>query len=196
MLAAFLFMRLGNDRLITRAKAPPPNPLAVLGRFFARPRPVAAWFFATIRSGGWWAHGVYLTIFAVQAGMGDQIGGTLQSITNVALFLSPVMLRWMQARPVCHAARTGFSMAATLFLLAVLPFLMAVKPSEQTEMSPICSSSRDLSGILTPGIAWAALLVAPISGIFTVAARAPFGAFPIAGRRHPRLGTSRIAPAE
>ena len=31
-----------------------------------------------------------------------------------------------------------------------MPFLMAVKPSERTEMSAVYSSFRDVSGILTP----------------------------------------------
>ncbi|MEZ5715843.1 MAG: MFS transporter [Paracoccaceae bacterium] len=213
MLGLFLYLRLGNGRLITRAKAPPPNPLAFLGRFFAQPRLVAGWLFAVIRSCGWWAYVVYLPIFAVQAGMGDHVGGTLLSITNGSLFLSPLMLRWMQKRSVRHAVRTGFAMATALFLLAGLtaqippltagllfcgslflilldisaglPFLMAVKPSERTEMSAIYSSFRDVSGILTPGIAWAVLLVAPVSGIFTATAGALFGAFLIAGRLHP-----------
>ena len=45
-----------------------------------------------------------------------------------------------------------------------LPFLMAVKPSERTEMAAVYSSFRDVSGILTPGVAWLVLLVAPASG--------------------------------
>ena len=221
MLAAFLYMRLGNGKLITRARAPAPNPLAFIPRFIAQPRLVAGWLFAVIRSCGWWAYVVYLPIFAVEVGLGDHIGGTLLSITNGALFLSPVMLRWMQARSVRHAVRTGFAAAALLFFAAGvsaqlppltaallfagsfflilldvsagLPFLMAVKPSERTEMSAIYSSFRDVSGILTPGAAWAVLLVAPVSGIFTASAVALFGAFLIAGRLHPRLGARRQA---
>ena len=142
-------------------------------------------------------------------------------LVHGALFLSPVMLRWMQARSVRHAVRTGFAAAALLFFAAGvsaqlppltaallfagsfflilldvsagLPFLMAVKPSERTEMSAIYSSFRDVSGILTPGAAWAVLLVAPVSGIFTASAVALFGAFLIAGRLHPRLGARRQA---
>lgn len=201
---------------------PPPNPLAFLGRFFVQPRLVAGWLFAVIRSCGWWAYVVYLPIFAVENGLGTGLGGLLLSITNGALFLSPLMLRWMQARSVRHAVRMGFSVSALLFLLgglsahippltaallfvgslflilldisAGLPFLMAVKPSERTEMSAIYSSFRDVSGILTPGAAWAVLLFAPVSGIFTAAAAALFSAFLVAGRLHPRLGTHRIAP--
>lgn len=224
MLGVFLYMRLGNGKLITRAKRPPPNPVAFLGRFFEQPRLIAGWLFAVIRSCGWWAYVVYLPIFAVENGLGDQLGGTLLSITNAALFLSPVMLRWMQAGSIRHSVRTGFMACGLLFcaagfgaglpwatvallfagsfflilldICAGLPFLMAVKPSERTEMSAIYSSFRDVSGIATPGLAWMILLAAPISGIFVAAGMASFVAWGIAGRLHPRLGQARLKAAE
>ena len=60
--------------------------------------------------------------------------------------------------------------ASSFFLIlfdiaAGLPFLMAVTPSERTEMSAVYASFRDVSGILTPGAAWAVLLVAPLPEI-------------------------------
>lgn len=226
MMAAFIYMRFGNGKLITRAKRPPVNPLAFLGRFVVQPRLVSGWLFAVIRSCGWWAYVVYLPIYSVQSGLGSGLGGTLLSITNASLFLSPVMLRWMQARSVRRAVRTGFLASSLLFaaagllsnlpwitvsalfvgsfylilldISAGLPFLMAVKPSERTEMSAIYSSFRDVSGILTPGVAWAVLLVSPVAGIFTATGAALFGAFLIAGRLNPRLGARRhqLEPAE
>lgn len=225
MLAAFAYMRLGNGKLITRARGPAPNPLAYLGRFFAQPRLIAGWLFAVIRSCGWWAYVVYLPIFAVASGMGDQLGGLLLSVTNASLFLAPVLLRWMQARSVRYAVRTGFLTAGSLFFLAGasaaagldwlcvaalftgsfflilldvcagLPFLMAVKPSERTEMSAVYSSYRDVSGILTPGIAWLVLLAATIWGIFAASGALSLAAWGIAGRLHPRLGAQRLHPA-
>ena len=220
MLAAFAYMRMGNGKLIMRARQAPPNPVAFLGRFFAQPRLIAGWLFAVIRSCGWWAYVVYLPIFAVENGLGDRLGGTLLSITNGALFLSPFMLRWMQANSIRHTVRLGFCASAVLFSAAALgsgipvltiallfcaslflilldisaglPFLMAVKPSERTEMSAIYSSYRDVSGILTPGVAWLVLLVAPISGIFGAAGGACLIAWGIAGRLHPNLGRARL----
>jgi MFS family permease len=226
MLVLFLTLRLGNGKLITRARDPALNPLAFLGRFFAQPRLVAGWLFAVIRSCGWWAYVVYLPIFAVERGLGDQLGGVLLSVTNGLLFTSPMMLRWMQRRSVRHAVRTGFFTAGLLLCAAALfqtqpyvtvallfagsgflilldicaglPFLMAVKPSERTEMSAIYSSYRDVSGILTPGLAWGILIALPISGIFGVVGLGMFLAFGIAGRLHPRLGVQRLRfqPAE
>jgi len=72
-----------------------------------------------------------------------------------------------------------------------LPFMMAVKPSERSEMAAVYSSFRDVSGIATPAAAWLILWVAPLSIIF-VASGAAFGAaYGIAGRLHPRLGVLR-----
>ncbi len=220
MLGAFLYLRLGNGKLITRAKGAPVNPLAFLGRFFRQPRLIAGWLFAVIRSCGWWAYIVYLPIFAVENGLGETLGGTILSITNAALFTSPLMLRWMQKHSVRTSVQTGFIACAFLFctasltaatpgvtvallfvgsfflilldICAGLPFLMAVKPSERTEMSAVYSSYRDVSGILTPGVAWLILIAAPISGIFAAAGAASLLAWAIAGRLHPRLGESRL----
>lgn len=222
MLGAFLYLRMGNGKLITRAKRAPTNPVAYLGRFFQQPRLIAGWLFAVIRSCGWWAYVVYLPIFAVENGLGDALGGTLLSVTNAALFLSPAMLRWMQSHSVRYSVRTGFAACAVLFcaasitasvpvytvallfvgsfflilldICAGLPFLMSVKPSERTEMSAVYSSYRDVSGILTPGVAWLILLAAPISGIFAAAGAASLLAWGVAGRLHPRLGESRLKP--
>ncbi len=224
MLAVFLVMRLGNGRLITRAKAPAVNPLAYLGRFFAQPRLVAGWLFAVIRSCGWWVYVVYVPIFAVQNGLGDQVGGAVLSVSNAALFATPLMLRFMRARSIRAAVRLGFAASAVLFAAAALlaqapwlavvslmcgsfflilldvsaglPFLMAVKPSERTEMSAVYSSYRDVSGIVTPGVAWLVLLAAPVAGVFAAGGVALGMAWALAGRLHQRLGVARGARPE
>ena len=221
MLVIFLVMRLGTGRLITKSRQPPANPLAYFGRFVAQPRLVTGWIFAVVRSCGWWVYVVYLPIYAVQNGLGSQLGGIALSITNASLFLSPLMLRFMQRTSVRTAVRTGFLMSGLLFLIAGtpngvpglvvlclmagsfflilldvsagLPFLLAVKPSERTEMSAIYSSFRDFSGIATPGVAWLVLLVAPLSGIFVAGGVGLLLTWVLARRLHPRLGKSRIA---
>ena len=217
----FLYMRLGNGKLITKSRAAPANPFAYFHRFFGQPRLITGWFFAVIRSCGWWVYVVYLPIYAVQNGLGDKLGGIVLSISNGALFLTPFMLRFMQYSSVRTAVRTGFLMAGLLFALAGvpqmvppvaviclmtgsfflilldvcggLPFLLAVKPSERTEMSAIYSSYRDVSGILTPGVAWLVLLVAPISGVFAAGGAGLLATWVLARKLHPRLGKARIA---
>ncbi|MGR3397107.1 MFS transporter [Pseudooceanicola nanhaiensis] len=220
MLAVFLVMRLGNGRLIARSRAPVANPFAYVRRFLAQSRLITGWLFAVIRSCGWWIYVVYLPIFAVQNGLGDRLGGIALSLANGSLFLAPLMLRFMQRTSVRTAVRTGFLASGGLFLLAGLsgdipavavlclmcgavflilldvsaglPFLLAVKPSERTEMSAIYSSYRDVSGILTPGVAWVVLLAAPVSGVFLAGGAALLGAWGLATRLHPRLGQARI----
>lgn len=218
-ISVFWFLRLGNGRLIQRARGPAPNPVAFLGRFFAQPRLIAGWLFAVVRSCGWWGYIVYLPIFAIENGLSDRLGGSLVSITNGFLFVSPLMLRWVQRRSVRIAVRTGFFFAATGFILAALspfavasvtalflasaflvlldvsgglPFLMAVKPSERTEMAAVYSSFRDVSGIMTPGLGAVILLFAPLQGIFAAVGLALLGAYFLAGRLHPMLG---VAPS-
>ncbi|MGV6802830.1 MAG: MFS transporter [Ruegeria sp.] len=221
MLIMFWAMRLGDGKLITKARGQAKNPLAFLPRFFAQPRLVAGYLFAMIRSCGWWIYVVYLPIFAIQNGLGEQLGGILLSATNAMLFAAPLILRWVQGRSLRSAVRVGFAACAVCFLSAAglsgwpvaavsalvlgsvwlivldicagLPFLMAVKPSERTEMSAIYSSYRDVSGILTPGVATLVLLVTPVAGVFAAGGMALMGAWAVAARLHPRLGRPRIA---
>lgn len=219
-IAVFWWLRLGNGKLIQKAKGAAPNPLAFLGRFFAQPRLIAGWLFAVIRSCGWWGYIVYLPIYAIEHGLWEELGGVLVSVTNAFLFITPLMLRWVQRRTVRVAVRTGFFCASFGFLVAAvlpvaelavaslflasaflvlldiaggLPFLMAVKPSERTEMAAVYSSFRDVSGIMTPGIGALILLVAPIQGIFGAVGLALGAMFVLSGRLHPMLG---VTPAE
>lgn len=223
LLVAFWVLRLGNGKQISRAKGPAANPLAYLGRFFAQPRLIAGWLFAVMRSCGWWVYVVYLPIFCIESGLGDKVGGVALSLSNALLFASPLMLRHARAASVRRSVRFAFGMCGALFVGAALvsplpwatvflcmaaavflvlldiigglPFLMAVKPSERTEMSAVYSSFRDVSGILTPGAAWLVLLVAPLPGIFAAAGAGLLTAWAISGRLHPRLGIPREASA-
>ena len=221
LITVFWVMRLGNGKLIVKARAPAPNPLAYLPRFLAQPRLVAGFIFAVVRSCGWWVYVVYLPIYAVQSGLDERLGGVVLSISNGCLFLTPVMRRLVQQHSVRQAVRAGFLggglcfalawlsaelplqtiallMVGSTFLILLditggLPFLMAVKPSERTEMSAVYSSYRDVSGILTPGVAWLVLAVAPLAGVFAATGGGLLVAWAIAGRLHPRLGR---APAK
>jgi MFS family permease len=224
LLTTFWVMRLGNGKVIRRALAPTPNPLAFMPRFLAQPRLIAGWSFAVLRSCGWWVYVVYLPIYAVESGLSQQLGGLVLSITNGFLFLTPFMLRWMRRKNVRYAVQVGFCGASLAFFMAVpfaalpqvaiaflmlgafflivldmcggLPFLMSVKPSERTEMSAIYSTFRDVSGVLTPGVARLVLIVAPLPAVFAATAVGlAIGAL-IAGRLHPRLGVLRLTETE
>ncbi len=219
LLATFWALRLGNGKLITRARAPAPNPLAYLGRFFRQPRLIAGWLFAVLRSSGWWVYVVYLPIFCIEAGLGDQVASVAFSLSNAMLLLAPFMLRWMQRRGLRRAVQISFAACAACFLVAGLgqfwppaavialltgsvflvmldtfgglPFLMSVRPAERTEMSAVYSSFRDVSGIITPGVAWLVLLVAPIPGVFLACAAGLATMTAVASLMHPRMGEKR-----
>jgi hypothetical protein len=219
MLGYLWQLRMGNGKTITRARGPAPNPLAYVGRFIQQPRLVAGWIFAVLRSAAWWVYIVYLPIFCIQNGLGDRVASYAFSVSNLFLFLAPFMLRWMQRMTLRRAVRISFASAGTCFVIAAfggawpplsvlmilvgsfflvmldtfgsLPFLMAVRPAERTEMSAIYTSFRDVSGILTPGVAWLVLLVAPVAGVFAVCGAGLGVAWAIAARLHPRLGRAR-----
>ena len=212
-------LRLGNGRQIARAKAPAPNPLAYLGRFAAQPRLIAGWFFAVMRSCGWWVYIVYLPIFCIEAGLGDRVGALALSLSNALLFTTPLMMRVVRRAGVRRGVRTGFAFAASLFMLGFLlsawpwatvvcimlasvalvsldvcgglPFLMAVRPAERTEMVAVYATFRDASGIATPGVASLILRVAPVAGVFAACGVGLAAGFMVAGRLHPRLGLPR-----
>jgi ACDE family multidrug resistance protein len=219
LLTAFWILRLGNGKQIARARGPALNPLAYLGRFFVQPRLIAGWLFAVMRSCGWWVYVVYLPIFCIESGLGDKVGGISLSITNFLLFSTPILLRLVHRASVRRAVQGAFLYGAVLFISAGLlsalpwatvlllfagsfalvfldvagglPFLMAVKPSERTEMAAVYSSFRDVSGVLTPGAAWLVLLVAPVAGVFVAAGAGMAVASVISARLHPRLGARR-----
>jgi MFS transporter, ACDE family, multidrug resistance protein len=219
LIATFWILRLGNGKQIARAKGPALNPLAYLGRFFAQPRLIAGWLFAVIRSCGWWVYVVYLPIFCIEAGLGDKVGGVALSISNALLFTSPLMLRQVRRYSVRLSLRVAFAHCTVLFIAATLlshwpwlvvaclmaaaiglvlldvigglPFMMAVKPSERTEMAAVYSSFRDVSSVFTPGVAYLLLLVAPLAGIFAASGVGMAIGWTIAGRLHMRLGANR-----
>jgi hypothetical protein len=215
LIALFWRLRLGNGREIQRARGPAANPLAYLGRFARQPRLIAGWLFAVIRSCGWWVYVVYLPIFCIQSGLGDQVGGIALSATSALLYGTPLVLAATRATSVRIVVRAAFAGCAVLFTAALLlsgwpwaalaavvlasaglvvldaagslPFLMAVRPAERTEMAAVYSSFRDVSGILTPGVAYLVLLVAPVAGVFAACGAAMAGAWVLAGTLHPRL---------
>jgi MFS family permease len=224
LLIVFWVYRLGDGKSIQRGATEQPNPFAYLFRFLHQPRLVAGWTFAVLKSCGWWVYILYLPIFAVESGHSEALGGALLSLSNAFLFLTPLIIKTMRGR-VRLAISIGFFGSGCMFLLAGinpgaasisivllvvasaflilldvvagLPFLMAVRPSQRTEMSAVYSTYRDASNVLTPGVASLVLLVAPLKAIFGVTAASFFTCVLIAGKLHPRLGSQRFRePAE
>jgi hypothetical protein len=219
LLATFGWLRPGDGRQIAPARQRALNPVGYLGPFLRQPRLVAGWLFAVIRSSGWWVFVVYLPIFAIEAGLGDRIGGVALSASNLLWFVAPLVARAARRLTIRRTLRLAFALGTltfgaagllagwpwatvamlllssvalgTLDAIGGMPFMMAVKPSQRTEMAAVYASFRDVSGILTPAVAWAILLVAPLPGIFVAAGLAMAAGWAMAGRLHPRLGTDR-----
>lgn len=219
LLAVFWYLRLGNGKQIARAKGPAVNPLAYLERFFRQPRLIIGWLFAVFRSCGWWVYVVYVPVFCIENGLGEELGGQMLSVSNATLLISPFLARMVRRFTVrrtmlwtlgyCTVLFVGATVFAAMPMVSLallflasfglvmldvtggLPFLMSVKPSERAEMAAVYSSFRDVSGILTPGAAYLVLLVFPLSGIFA-ASGAAFGlSWWLARFLHPRLGADR-----
>ena len=176
-----------------------------------------------IRSSGWWVYVIYLPIYAVEHGYSDRLGGIALSISNGLLFLAPLMLRWIHSKNVRHAVVVGFLGGGTAFIAATLmapvpaaviamlvvgstflilldicaglPYLMAVKPSERTEMSAVYSTFRDVSGVLSPSVARLVLAAAPLVAVFAVCGIGLAACGLLALKLHPRLGKRRLVGA-
>lgn len=217
MLGFFWHLRLGDGKAITKARKPPTNPLRYVPRFFRQPTLVAGWFYAGMRSTGWAIYIIYVPIFAVKSGLSDQLGGLALSISNGFLFITPLMLGFLQKTSVRSAIMVGFAgsgmlflgaalaspvpyaalgmlLSATLFLVLLdvsggLPFLLTVKPSERTEMAAVYSTYRDVSAVSSPALARLVLVFVPVQGVFAATGLVLLGCALVARRTHRRLGT-------
>lgn len=219
LLVVFWVYRLGDGKTIQRGAVAQPNPFAYLFRFLHQPRLVAGWIFAVMKSCGWWVYILYLPIFALENGHDEQLGGALLSLSNAFLFLTPLIIKAARGRvrlvimigfcgsgclfflaslnALGSVGSIGLLLAASLFLIlldvfAGLPFLMAVRPSQRTEMAAIYSTYRDVSSVVTPGSASLVLMFAPLKTVFAVTAASLFVCALLAGRLHPRLGLRRL----
>ncbi len=219
MLGFFWHLRLGDGKVITKARKPPTNPLRYIPRFFRQPSLVAGWFFATMRSVGWSIYIIYVPIFAVKSGLSDQVGGLALSISNGFLFLTPIMLGFLQKTSVRSSIVTGFACSAVLFVTATLisgytwpaiallvsatlflilldvsaglPFLLTVKPSERTEMAAVYSTFRDVAAVGSPAFARLVLAFTSVQGVFAATGLVLLGCALVARRTHPALGRRR-----
>jgi ACDE family multidrug resistance protein len=219
LMISFWLLRLGNGKQISKSSGPAPNPFAYLRRFIYQPRLVSGWLFAVARSCGWLVYIVYLPIYCIESGLGNLVGAVALSVTNLFLFFSPFLLRvvikngvrisvigsfctaalafglaWILADHAWWTFATLFVGSCALIMLDVcgsLPFLMAVKPSERTEMSAVYSSFQSVSGILVPAAASIILLVSPIPGIFAVTSLSLGSMAFLARKLHSRLGSAK-----
>ncbi|WP_020592490.1 MFS transporter [Kiloniella laminariae] len=230
MLGYFWCLRLGGGLVITAgSRRPAPNPLSSIRQFIRQPRLNMAWIIAFCRASWWSMFFIYTPIYAVESGLGEIIGGLIVSAGNACLFLLPIwarIARRIGARKVLMiafiVAGTGTSLVAFLngyaylgvglLLIAALgmsfqdaignlPFMVAVRPRERSEMTSVFMTYRDASELVPPGIYALLLRSFDLSAVFLATGALMFGIVGIAARVHPRVGKDRVidkiaAPAE
>jgi MFS family permease len=156
------------------------NPLRYLPRFFAQPRLRLAWILAIGRSAWWGMFQVYAPIYAVQCGLGAEIGGAIVSI-GIGTMWSVPLWGWLGRRYglrsllVAGYASTGAVSVATalamgvpwlgaaMLILAAIAcetidgagntlYLRAVHAHERSEMTAVFASYRDVSQLAPPAV--------------------------------------------
>ncbi len=166
---------------------PLPTPLLSVRRFFAQPRLRLAWILSVGRSSWWGMFQVYAPIYAVQSGLGPELGGAIVSVGLGWMWTVPLW-GWLGRRYgirrlfIAGYATSGVvTLAATLLmdtawigasalLLAALAteildgagntlYLRAVHPYERSEMTAIFATYRDTTQLVPPAV-FAALLSA------------------------------------
>lgn len=170
------------------------NPLLYLYRFFAQPRLRLAWILAVGRSSWWGIYQVYVPIYAIQSGLGAQVGGAIVSIGIGWMWLVPLWgwigerygLRWLLMLGYASAGvvtigaallmGTPVVGAVALILAAFMTesidgagnslYLRAVHPFERSEMTTAFVSYRDASQLIPPAICSALLAAFDLPAVF------------------------------
>ena len=176
----FWFLRLTENPVVSPMTRPPPKPLVYLPRFFGQPRLRLAWVLAVGRSAWWSMFFIYTPIYAVNAGLGEIMGGAIVSLGSGCVFLAPLWGRLgrkfgMRRLLVGGYLAGGFAtiaiaavagqpwLGAGALLLAAfvtgsidgagnIPFLRAVHPLERPEMTTVFATYRDAAQLAPPGV--------------------------------------------
>jgi len=170
------------------------NPALYLVRFFSQPRLRLGWALAVGRSSWWGMFQVYAPIYAIQSGLGPEIGGAVVSIGVGWMWFVPLW-GWLGRRyglrrlliagygsaaivTIAAAALMGAPMigAATLVIAAFCTeiidgagnslYLRAVHPYERSEMTAVFVSYRDVSQFAPPAVFSVLLSVFELPAVF------------------------------
>jgi MFS family permease len=195
VLAYFLWLPLreGAGAAVPRQ---PRSAYASVRRFVAQPRLRLAWLLTFGRSCWWSMFFIYVPLYMVRAGAGEQAGALIVSLSSVLLAASPVvgwLARRVRLRPVMLAGFLGCGvvsiaagaladdpwLAGWLLLLAALgptcidslapvTFYRAVHPHERAEMTTVYITWRDVSNLATPALCAVVLTFLPLPWVFIV----------------------------
>lgn len=215
-LGYFWFLRITENPAVVQKAVPVPTPLAYVRRYFAQPRLRLAWVMTTGRNVWWVVFFIYVPVFAVQTGLGPEVGGAVVSVGASFLFLTLLTGRLVRREGLRRVFAFGFLLAAiatslvavslgepwigiALIVCAALGmsaidaggnmlFLYAVRRHERAEMTTVYSTYRDVADIVPPGVFSLLLRVFELPAVFVVGGAVTLGLSLLARRIHPRLG--------
>lgn len=189
--------------LLTPTKSPS-NPLRNIVRFFGQRHLRIAYAITVSRAVFWSALFVYGPLYVVEAGLPTWVAGGMLSLASGMLFISPFVRRAAErlgtraviiasfaviagcmlglatlrtARPIGVAFWLGGAAGgAALDVLGNIPFMRMVRPRERTAMTTVFSTWRELSFLLTPLIAVAAIALGSFRLLYVTLAVMGLGA--------------------
>jgi MFS transporter, ACDE family, multidrug resistance protein len=194
LLTAFRLFGFSGDPVARTPRRRTLNPALYLIRFFSQPRLRLGWALAAGRSSWWGMFQVYAPIYAIQSGLGAEIGGAMVSVGVGFMWFVPLWgwlgrrygLRWLlivgyaMAGLVTIAAAmlmgAPVAGAATLVVAAFCAeiidgagnslYLRAVHPYERSEMTAVFVSYRDFSQFAPPAVFSVVLSVFELPAVF------------------------------
>ena len=205
-LSYFWRLRMRDDPTVQPAKAPPPNPLRHLHRFFVQqPRLRLAWWIAFGRDIWWQMLMIYGPLYMVTSGEPDTYAGYLVSAGLAMLALGPVY-GWIGRKlhirrvimgafalggamcllvlpayhePLLAAALilAGTAAIAALDAVGGVPFLRAVHKHERAEMTVVYTTFGNAARFCATAVFSALLTVFDLHAVFAVTGLAMFAFF-------------------
>ena len=215
-LGYFWFLRIGDHPAVMPAHSAAPSPLQHVRRYFSQPRLALAWVLSMGLNVWWVIFFIYAPIYAVEAGLGELVGGAIVSVGTGFLFLMPLMGRLVRRVGIRAVYLYAFGLAGLLTLAVPLVqqapllgamllvsgafgmtaidvggnmlFMFAVKRRERAEMTTVYSTFRDAADIAPPGVFSVLLRFFELSAVFVVAGAGVLCLAALSARIHPRLG--------
>ncbi len=171
-----------------------PNPLRFIPRYMRQPRLRLAWLLAFGRSAWWTMFFIYVPIYCVESGLGEEMAGITLSAGSAAILLVPLfgrLGRRVGLRPVLAIGylSTGlvtiviaavadlpwlgvaFFLAATVCAALIdtagnALFMRAVHPHERAEMASVFTTYRGAGQFVPPGVFAMLLSVFALPAVF------------------------------
>lgn len=184
-LAYFWRLRIHRNPVLLTPTMTVHHPLHNIARFFSQRHLRIAYAITTSRAVFWAALFVYGPIYVIEAGLPTWMAGVFLSTASAMLFIGPLVARSagrfgsrqliIGAFVLMAASMTGLALVgdatrfgvglwiagavggATLDVLGNIPFMRTVKPRERNAMTTVFSTWREVSFLIAPAIAAAAL---------------------------------------